>query len=100
MIAECGKPFALSVAKRSRRVLQVASSLPGPFDFALRATLRANGDGVAGTPPLPRQIAAASLKIGRYMPITMQPTMPPMKIMIIGSSRLDSASTALLTSSS
>src|SRR5690606_16463102 len=45
-----------------------------------------------------RQIAAASLKIGRYMPTTMAPTMPPMKIMISGSSRLDSASTALLTS--
>src|SRR5690606_12360504 len=47
-----------------------------------------------------RQIAAASLKIGRYMPTTIAPTMPPMKIMISGSSRLDSASTALLTSCS
>ena len=46
------------------------------------------------------QIAAASLKIGRYMPTTMLPTTPPIMIMIIGSSRLDNASTELLTSSS
>ena len=46
------------------------------------------------------QIVAASLKMGRYMPITMAPTMPPMKIMIIGSSRLLSASTELFTSCS
>ncbi len=39
-----------------------------------------------------------SLKIGRYMPTTMLPTTPPMITMIIGSSRLDNASTALLTS--
>ena len=43
---------------------------------------------------------AASLKIGRYMPITMPPTTMPMKIMISGSIRLLSASTALFTSSS
>src|SRR5690606_8550297 len=47
-----------------------------------------------------RQTVAAILKIGRYMPITIEPTTPPMMIMIIGSSRLLSASTELLTSSS
>src|SRR5690606_22348855 len=41
-------------------------------------------------------IAAASLKIGRYMPTTMAPTTPPMKIMMNGSIRLDRVSTALL----
>lgn len=47
-----------------------------------------------------RQMVAAILKIGRYMAITMPPTMTPMMTMIIGSSRLLRASTALLTSSS
>ena len=41
---------------------------------------------------------AASLKIGRYMPITMLPTSTPIITMMNGSSRLASASTALLTS--
>src|SRR5690606_15821828 len=54
--------------------------------------------GASAAPPGAGQIAAASLKIGRYMPTTIAPTMRPMKIMISGSSRLDSASTALLTS--
>src|SRR5690242_20550180 len=43
---------------------------------------------------------AASLKIGRYMPMTMPPTSTPMMTMMNGSRRLDSASTALLTSCS
>src|SRR5882724_12141674 len=43
---------------------------------------------------------AASLKIGRYMPTTRPPTIVPMITMMNGSSRLASASTALLTSCS
>jgi len=50
---------------------------------------------VAGYPT-----TAASLKIGRYMPTTMPPTSTPMITMMNGSSRLDNASTALLTSCS
>jgi hypothetical protein len=46
------------------------------------------------------QTVAAGLKMGRYMPITIAPTTPPMMTMIIGSSRLLNASTALFTSSS
>src|SRR5690606_2490502 len=70
-------------------------------EFGILVEERHSGPLVAAPAPLlqgPGQIAAASLKIGRYMPTTMAPTMPPMKIMISGSSRLDSASTALLTS--
>ena len=46
------------------------------------------------------QMAAASLNTGRYMPMTIEPTTPPMTIITIGSIRLDSASTALFTSCS
>ena len=45
-----------------------------------------------------RQTTDASLKIGRYMAITMLPTITPSITTISGSSRLASASTALLTS--
>ena len=41
-----------------------------------------------------------SLKIGRYMPMTMLPTITPIMTMMNGSSRLAKASTALLTSCS
>src|SRR5688572_10547933 len=47
-----------------------------------------------------RQTTAASLKIGRYMATTMLPTITPSITTMIGSSRLASASTALLTSCS
>ena len=43
---------------------------------------------------------APSLKIGRYMAITMPPMRVPSTTMIIGSIRLDSASTASSTSCS
>jgi len=43
---------------------------------------------------------APSLKIGRYMAITMPPMRTPSTTMIKGSSRLDSASTASSTSAS
>src|SRR3954466_6292579 len=69
---------------------------------------RGGGGGDGGCAPPARSIVeqrrnrqpttAPSLKIGRYMPTTMPPTTVPMTTMIIGSSRLDSASTALLTS--
>src|SRR5690625_4086387 len=45
-------------------------------------------------------ITAAILNMGRYMPTTMLPTMPPMNTMMMGSSRLERASTVLFTSSS
>ncbi len=46
------------------------------------------------------QMTAPSLKIGRYIATTMPPTSTPRMTMIIGSSRLDSASTAASTSAS
>ena len=47
-----------------------------------------------------RQTAWPILKIGRYMAITMPPISVPSTTMIIGSIRLDSASTASSTSAS
>ena len=47
-----------------------------------------------------RQIVAPSLKMGRYMPITIQPISTPSTTMIMGSIRLASASTELFTSCS
>ena len=49
-------------------------------------------------PAINQPTTEPSLKIGRYMPTTMPPTTTPMKTMIIGSSRLERASTALFTS--
>jgi len=46
------------------------------------------------------QIAWPRLKIGRYIAMTMVPTMTPMMTMIIGSIRLVRTSTAVSTSSS
>ena len=50
--------------------------------------------------PASPQTAAAILKIGRYIATTMPPTRVPISTMMKGSSRLDRASTALLTSCS
>jgi len=49
---------------------------------------------------LSRQTTLPSLKIGRYMAITSPPMSVPSTTMIIGSMRLDSASTASSTSCS
>src|SRR4029077_10512216 len=51
-------------------------------------------------PKSARQTTDPSLKIGRYMAITRLPTSTPRITMIMGSSRLDMASTALSTSAS
>ena len=56
-------------------------------------------DGEAGGAAQPITVIAI-LKIGRYIAITIAPTRPPMITMMNGSIRLESASTALFTSSS
>ena len=69
-------------------------------DQQTKAEGQGNQQGRIGLQHHQHQMAAASLNTGRYMPMTMEPTTPPMTIITIGSIRLDRASTALLTSCS
>ena len=62
----------------------------------IRARLRRLGHGASGRQP----IVSAILKIGRYIAISMPPTVPPRPTIMSGSSIAVSASTAASTSSS
>jgi len=85
------KTLAVAIAGEPRRALTWHTFV---FPTAVRAP-----DRLAGL-AAPTQMVWPILKIGRYMAMTMPPIRVPSTTMIIGSIRLDSASTASSTSCS